>query len=437
MAAILDPMVSGCLACPGKAVPTITLAAFMSFQPPKGTYDVAPGSAQAVANPGVWRVVLEEWGRWCARFGYSLVMTPIFEATELFERGVGDATEVVSKQMYTFTDKGGRSITLRPEGTAGVVRAYLDGGGQGSWKGAYSGPMFRYERPQKGRYRQFWQLGVEYLDVEGPTADVEVIELGFRFLTAVGVPGLQIRLNSLGCRDCRPVYLESLGDFFRSRQETLSEESRAMIDRNPLRILDSKDLDPNLADAPGMIDHLCADCAEHFEAVRSGLDTVGVPYVLDPRLVRGLDYYTRTAFEYIGTELDAAQDAVGGGGRYDGLAESIGGRRAPGVGLGLGADRIVLSVGELTGSTIDLYLVSEVGPVRALSVASRLRSEGLEVDFDTEGRSVKAQFRSASRSGAPVTIVLGEDEQVDVRSGDERTLMPLDEVVTFVRKRLS
>jgi histidyl-tRNA synthetase len=406
----------------------------MSFQPPKGTYDVVAGSTQTVGDPAVWRVLLAEWELWCARFGYPLVLTPIFESTDLFERGVGETTEVVNRQMYTFTDKGGRSITLRPEGTAGVVRAYLGSGGQGAWKGAYSGPMFRYERPQRGRYRQFWQLGVEYLDVEGPMADVEVVELGFRYLAAVGVPGLETRINSLGCRDCRPAYLVELRQFMRDREDDLSAESRELIDRNPLRILDSNRDGPRLVDAPSMSDRLCSECADHFEAVKSGLSAVGVPYMVDPRLVRGLDYYTRTAFEYIGTELDAAQDAVGGGGRYDGLAETIGGRPAPGVGLALGLERIVLSVGAFEGAGIDVYLVSEVGAAPALAAASRLRAAGLAVDFDTEGRSVKAQFRSASRSGAPVTIVLGEGEQVDVRAGEERTMMSLEEVPEQVRR---
>lgn len=407
----------------------------MSFQPPKGTYDVVAGATQAVGDPAVWRALLSEWERWCARFGYPLVMTPIFEATELFERGVGDTTEVVNRQMYTFADKGGRSITLRPEGTAGVVRAYLASGGQGAWKGAYSGPMFRYERPQRGRYRQFWQLGVEYLDVEGPMADVEVVELGFRYLTAIGVPGLQIRLNSLGCRDCRPAYLDELRRFIRSREDDLSAESRDLIDRNPLRILDSKDTGALLTDAPSMSDHLCDECAGHFQAVESGLGDVGVPYMVDPRMVRGLDYYTRTAFEYIGTELDAAQDAVGGGGRYDGLAESIGGRAAPGVGLALGLERIVLSVGGVERAPIDAYIVSEVGPRLALAAASRLRSAGVGVDFDTEDRSVKAQFRSASRSGAPATIVLGDGDEVDLRVGEERTNTTLEEVPELIRRK--
>jgi histidyl-tRNA synthetase len=220
----------------------------------------------------------------------------------------------------------------------------------------------------------------------------------------------------------------------RDREDDLSAESRELIDRNPLRILDSNRDGPRLVDAPSMSDRLCSECADHFEAVKSGLSAVGVPYMVDPRLVRGLDYYTRTAFEYIGTELDAAQDAVGGGGRYDGLAETIGGRPAPGVGLALGLERIVLSVGAFEGAGIDVYLVSEVGAAPALAAASRLRAAGLAVDFDTEGRSVKAQFRSASRSGAPVTIVLGEGEQVDVRAGEERTMMSLEEVPEQVRR---
>ncbi len=409
----------------------------MSFQPPKGTFDVMSQSPQPWRRAELWTTVLSEWEEWAHRFGYPLVMTPIFESTELFERGVGDATEMVTKQMYTFVDKGGRSVTLRPEGTAGVVRAFLNSGSQGAWKGAYSGPMFRYERPQKGRYRQFWQVGVEYLDVESPSADAEVIEFGYRYLSAVGVPDLEVRLNSLGDVNCRPGYLEELRTFLAERNEILCEDSRGLVDDNPLRVLDCKVCAPRLEDAPVMSDHLCDECVAHFDSVRHSLDTLGIPYVLDAKLVRGLDYYTRTAFEYLATGLDAAQNAVGGGGRYDGLAESIGGRSAPGVGFALGVDRILLTIGDSDTSAIDIYLVSEVGPDEALLAASTLRSVGLAVDFDVEGRSVKAQFKSSNRSHAPVTIVFrGLGQAVDVRVGDKREEMKLDDVPSWMGKNI-
>lgn len=387
----------------------------MSFQPPKGTDDIlAPRSAG-------WRRLFSLWEDWAARYGYPLVMTPIFEATDLFERGVGDTSEVVTKQMYTFTDRGGRSVTLRPEGTAGVVRAFLDSGAKGAWKGAYSGPMFRYERPQGGRRRQFWQVGVEYLDVEAPGADVEVVELGYRFLVDAGVPGLEVRINSLGDAVCRPAYVDELRAYLTERYDELCDDSKALVESNPLRVLDCKDCSPKLGDAPAMADRLCEPCAAHYQTVLTTLTRLDVPFVEDRRLVRGLDYYTRTAFEYISTTLEMAQNAVGGGGRYDGLAEAIGGRRAPGVGFALGVDRILLATGNPVSSDIDLFLVSEVAPEEALAAASMLRREGIRVDLDVEGRSVKAQFRAASRSGAPVTAVFrGPESPLDLRVGEER-----------------
>jgi histidyl-tRNA synthetase len=403
----------------------------MSFRPPKGTDDVgAPESTR-------WRDVLRQWETWAERFGYPLIMTPVFEATDLFERGVGTDTEVVTKQMYTFTDRGGRSLTLRPEGTAGVVRAFLDSGAKGAWKGAYSGPMFRHERPQAGRRRQFWQVGVEYLDVEGPAADAEVIELGFRFLSSVEVPGLEVLLNSLGDGVCRPDYITTLRTYLEERRDTLCEDSVSLIDVNPLRVLDCSICAPVLADAPAMKDHLCEPCADHYALVKKSLEVLGIPFVEDARLVRGLDYYTRTAFEYIATDLEAAQNAVGGGGRYDGLAEAIGGRRAPGVGFALGVDRIVLATGKGAGTEIDVYLISETGPEDALAAASNLRLAGFRVDFDTEGRRVEAQFKTASRLGARSVVVLrGGGGEVDVRIDDERAQMQPADVPEFLKDRL-
>jgi histidyl-tRNA synthetase len=403
----------------------------MSFRPPKGTDDIgAPES-------GRWREVLRQWETWAERFGYPLVMTPVFEATDLFERGVGEETEVVTKQMYTFTDRGGRSLTLRPEGTAGVVRAFLDSGAKGAWKGAYSGPMFRHERPQAGRRRQFWQVGVEYLDVEGPAADAEVIELGYRFLGTLDVPGLEVVLNSLGDDVCRPGYVTTLRSYLEGHRDALCDDSVSLVDVNPLRVLDCRVCGPTLSDAPAMKDHLCEPCAEHYGMVKKSLEGLGIPFVEDARLVRGLDYYTRTAFEYIATDLEAAQNAVGGGGRYDGLAESIGGRRAPGVGFALGVDRIMLASKDDGGPLIDVYLISETGPDDALIAASWLRLAGLRVDFDTEGRRVEAQFKSAGRLGARALVILkDQNENVDVRIEEERVHMPLESVPEWLGVRL-
>lgn len=402
----------------------------MSFQPPKGTGDVlAPPSEN-------WRRALQRWDDWSLRYGYPLVITPMFEATELFERGVGDSTEIVTKQMYTFEDRGGRSVTLRPEGTAGVVRAYLNAGLQGPWKGAYSGPFFRYEQPQKGRSRQFWQLGVEHLAVESPVADAEVIELGYRFLSDLGVPGLELLINSLGTPQSRAEYVESLRGYLAARKDQLSEDSARLIERNPLRVLDSKTDLAVLTDPPRMFDFLSDADREHYQAVKGALDDLGIPHREDHRLVRGLDYYTRTTFEYVATDLEAAQNAVGGGGRYDGLAEALGGPRVPGVGFALGLDRILLSLGDQEQGHLQAYLVSETGPDDALRIASRLRESGIRLDFDSEGRSVKAQFRMAKRLDAPVVLVWkGDDRPLDAQTFDEREEIALDDVPLWVTER--
>ena len=400
----------------------------MSFRPPKGTDDLLAPDSQT------WREALAVWDDWSARYGYPLVATPIFEATDLFERGVGETTEVVTKQMFTFSDRGGRSMTLRPEGTAGVVRAYLNSGHQGSWKGAYSGPFFRYEQPQGGRRRQFWQLGVEYLDVVTPVADAEVIELGYRYLSAVGVPDLGLLINSLGDANCRPAFVDALRRYLDQHRSVLSEDSLRLIDVNPLRVLDSKIDRPLLADPPRMANFLCDPCADHYRSVMAILGDLSVPFAEDDTLVRGLDYYTRTTFEYIGRGLDTAQNAVGGGGRYDGLAESLGGPPIPGVGFALGLDRIILSAGGEPPGHLDAFLVSETSPEEAIGVASRLRLQGMRVDFDGEGRSTKAQFRMAKRLGAPVILVYkGPGHPIDVQREQGRDQVPLSEVGDWVR----
>lgn len=400
----------------------------MTFQPPKGTDDILAPRSQ------MWRDALRSWETHAERYGYPLVSTPIFEATELFERGVGDSTEVVTKQMYTFTDRGGRSLTLRPEGTAGVVRAYLESGHQGLWKGAYSGPFFRYEQPQAGRRRQFWQVGVEYLGTASALADVEVIELGYRYVNSLGVSGLVLALNSIGDSECRPGYVEELRGHLRAIEADLSPEAAALIDRNPLRVLDSKIDRERLSEAPRSLDYLCDACREHHEAVKENLTRLDVPFEEDSNLVRGLDYYTRTAFEYVATDLDAAQNAIGGGGRYDGLAEAIGGPPTPGVGLAMGLDRIVSTVAQNGRGHLDAFLVSETGAEDGLRIASRLRAEGVRLDVDVEGRSVKAQFRAARRLGAPVIVVWkGDGHLVDVQTESERAELPLQEVSNWLK----
>jgi histidyl-tRNA synthetase len=406
----------------------------MTIRAPKGTDDIlAPASR-------TWRRMLRVWDQITERFGYDLIITPLFEATELFSRGSGEDTEIVQKQMYTFTDKGGRSLTLRPEATPSVVRAHQQAGGSGVRKVASWGPMFRYERPQAGRRRQFYQLDVEYLGTDGPLADAEVIELGYRYLLEIGLDGVTVTINSIGDPVCRPAYQELLKEYLRAREDQLCEDSRQRIDSNPLRVLDCKICGPILGDAPTPVDHLCDPCAAHYHTVKETLLEVGVPFVEDPHLVRGLDYYTRTAFEYIATDLDAAQNAVGGGGRYDGLSESIGGRHIPAVGLALGLDRIVLALGQLVeGVALDAFVVvaNEEMQTEATRFVSDLRAEGFRVDHDVDGRSVKAQFRIASRRDAPKVLVVGDEWRRgavtvrDMATGDQREV-PVEEVSEWI-----
>ena len=407
----------------------------MTTRAPKGTIDVLPPES------GRWRMVLRAFDALAERYGYGLALTPLFEATELFARGVGEETEIVSKQMYSFTDKGGRSLTLRPEATASVVRAYLQEGRRGVLKCAYSGPMFRYEQPQAGRRRQFHQVGVEYLGEPSPDADVEVIEVGYRLLEEAGLGDVVVLLNSLGDPADRAAYRVLLGGFLQARAERLSEDSRRRLATNPLRVLDSKVDAPVVADAPSTLDHLGDDAAAHFGRVRAGLERRGIPYEIAPRLVRGLDYYDRTVFEYQARSYQAAQDALGGGGRYDPLAELLGGPPTPGVGLAMGVDRIVTAMPEAMGAErLDVFVVV-ADPVRrgeGLELVGTLRGAGLAVDLDLGGRSVKAQFKVAGRRGAAVAAVVGaewDEGWVTVRAmatGEEQTV-PIAEVAAWAR----
>ena len=413
-----------------------------SFRAPKGTNDLLP--PDSIAWQAVMRVAMDTFGR----AGYQPVETPIFEHTEVFERGVGVASEVVGKQMYTFIDRGDRSLTLRPEGTAPVVRAVLEHGlqrGALPLKLAYAGPMFRQERPQKGRYRQFWQVGIEALGSDAAVLDAEVIEVGMRFLTDAGVTP-ELLLNSIGhpVPGCREGYLELLRSFLRERMAELAEEDRERVDTNPLRTFDSKERATVavMRQAPVITEHLCSDCATHFQEVRSLLDRIGVVYRLEPKLVRGLDYYTRTTFEFVSGGL-GSHDAVGGGGRYDGLAESLGGDPLPGIGFALGVDRILLAAESATAaaSPVEVYIVA-VGTdaaVDALALATELRRAGIGADLDLAARSMKGQMKQASASGARWAAILGERERAagtvmlkDLSSSDQREI-PQDDLIETVR----
>ena len=403
---------------------------------PKGTYDLLP--------PESWRWVdgarraLDTF----ARSGYAPVETPAFEHTEVFERGVGAASEVVGKQMYTFLDKGGRSLTLRPEGTAPVMRAVLEHHlerGPLPVKLAYASFMFRQERPQKGRFRQFFQVGIESIGSDDPVVDAEVIEVGVRYLRDMRV-SCTLLLNSIGhpAESCRGGYVKLLADWLRDRSDDLAPVDRERVETNPLRTFDSKEARTieAMAGAPLITDHLCAACASHFGDVRSLLGEVGIEHEPEPRLVRGLDYYTRTAFEFVSGDL-GSQSAVGGGGRYDGLAESLGGDPLPGIGFALGLDRILLASNlPAEPGAIDAYVVTVAPEARraAFALATRLRGTGLGVELDLAGRSMKGQMKDAARSGARWAVILGAEELAagaatvrDLGSGEQEQV-PLDDL---------
>lgn len=354
-----------------------------------------------------------------AKAAYREIRTPIFEQTSLFERGIGEATDVVGKEMYTFKDKGDRSITLRPEGTAGVVRSFIEnsldaqGGLQRLW---YTGPMFRYERPQAGRMRQFHQLGVEVLGTADPRADVEVIAIATDILKTLGLTNLGLDLNSVGNKEDRQNYRQALIDYLTPYKEELDQDSQNRLIRNPLRILDSKNprTQEIAADAPSILDYLGETSRSHFEKVQQMLTDLGIKYQLNPRLVRGLDYYTYTAFEIISDDL-GAQATVCGGGRYDGLVKELGGPDTPAVGWAMGLERLILLLQQLQPAptnTLDFYIVSrgDRAEVQAVLLAQKLRSLGFSVEIDLSGSPFKKQFPRADRSGAVACLIIGDEE---------------------------
>ncbi len=395
-----------------------------SIQSLPGTEDILPqpqrvGQDLKVADIHTWQWVEATARALFQRAVYQEIRTPSFEQTALFERGIGEATDVVGKEMYTFLDKGERSCTLRPEGTAGVVRAYIQhslhtqGGVQRLW---YCGPMFRYERPQKGRQRQFHQIGVEVLGSADPRADVEVILLATDLLQRLGLKNLTFNLNSVGDRDDRQRYREALVTYLTPFKADLDPDSQDRLSRNPLRILDSKDEKTQAiaTDAPSILDYLGDNSKRHFDRVLAQLSDLGIEFVLNPRLVRGLDYYTHTAFEIQSSDL-GAQATVCGGGRYDGLVQELGGPSTPAVGWAIGLERLTLLLAQLQSvpsPTPDFYVVSrgEAAEANALKLAQSLRQQGLSVDLDLSGSAFGKQFKRADRSGAAACLILGDDE---------------------------
>lgn len=359
--------------------------------------------------------------------GYHEVVPPLVEDLGVFLR-VGEATDVVTKEMYDFVDKDGTRIALRPEMTAGVVRSFVQNRPQLPWKVWYEGTNFRHERPQKGRYRMFDQIGVEVLGVDDPHLDVEVIALASRFFDSIGLTGVRLLINSLGDQGDRARYTEAVHDYFKTNIDQLSEASQVTLERNPLRVLDSKRAEDKavVEGAPLVAEFLSPESAEHYAKVLEGLDTLEIPYVESPRLVRGLDYYRRTTFEFAAESLDAAQNAVGGGGRYDGLAESLGGPATEGIGFALGVDRILLAcdaegVFPAAERGIDVFVVDLVGGGEALSLTHQFRAKGISSERRFGGGSLKSQMKSADRSGARFAVIIGEDEM----ARGEVTLRPM------------
>ncbi|MEA2900646.1 MAG: histidyl-tRNA synthetase [Actinomycetota bacterium] len=383
------------------------------------------------------------------RAGYGLVLSPMFEDVGVFER-VGEGTDVVRKEMYDFEDKGGRHLALRPEGTASVVRAYVQHRPLPPFKAWYVGPNFRYERPQAGRFRQHHQLGIEALGTDDADLDVEVVALAWTVCRDLGLTQINLLLNSLGDDVCRPAYLEALLAYLAERVDQLCDEHTSRYAQNPLRVLDCKRpaCREATAGAPKMMEHLCDPCAAHFGQVLAGLQALDVPVRLEPRLVRGLDYYTRTTFELAATALDSAQNAVGGGGRYDKLAEALGGPPTPGIGFGMGIERLLLAcdaegVFPIPEGAVDVFVIDTIGGVAATIHAAELREAGIGADRAFDERSMKSQFKQADRSGARLALVIGEREAEsgtvtvrDMRSG-EQEVVPKADLVDHVRKRLS
>ena len=381
---------------------------------PRGTNDILPAESPA------WQA-LEAHARAIAlAFGYAEIRTPMFEATELFVRGVGETTDIVEKEMYTFLDKGGRSMTLRPEWTAPVVRALLQHNlmAQGPQRLFYIGPFFRYERPQAGRYRQANQFGVECFGYAGPEADVEVMQLAMALVARYAIADARLQINTIGDEVCRPAYREALLAHFRPHVAELSDDSQRRLERNPLRILDSKSPAdaPFIANAPTFLDTLCDACKTHFAAIRGYLDAIGLPYDVAPRLVRGFDYYTRTVFEITSSAL-GSQSAVCGGGRYDGLVSSLGGPPTPAVGFGLGLERFLMvlaamgGTGEPERSGFQAIALGEPARTALLPIVAALRALAAgPVHFDFADRKIGAHFKTADRNNARYAIILGDDE---------------------------
>ena len=390
----------------------------MSFEAPRGTHDILP------SEQPLWQRVLGEAERLCALYGYRKIVTPAFEDTELFVRTSGGGSDVVQKEMYTFEDRGGRSLTLRPEATAPICRAYLEHGMHRDPQPVklYTvGPMWRYDRPQKGRYREHWQLSVEAIGSDDPAVDAELIQFYDELLRRLGIENYRLLINSIGDENCRPAYVQELSNWLKNNDHLLDDEARAKRDTSPLRVFDVKNPEVRkaLEGAPALSEFLCEACKEHYRLVWEYLQAVDVKYESAPRLVRGLDYYTRTTFEFV-DEAIGAQDTICGGGRYDGLIEAIGGPPTPGIGFGAGIERLLLSLGDTEAEQegIDVFFVADEGADRKAIAAAlaELRRRDISADMDYAGRSVKGQWTQASRLGARRVEVVEPGQTPDVEA---------------------
>jgi histidyl-tRNA synthetase len=409
----------------------------------RGFKDILPGEVEK------WQFVESETRRVFGLFGFLELRIPILEKTELFARSIGESTDIVGKEMYTFPDRDGDSLTLRPEATTSIMRAYLEHGlhiKEPVGKYYFIGPMFRYERPQKGRYRQFHQIDAEILGVQEAQADAEILVMLMRFLEGLAIRNLHLQINSLGCPACRIPYKGEIQKFLRNQREGLCEDCQRRLETNPLRVFDCKkeECQKQLADAPLILDFLCPDCRHHFEEVKALLDELILPYSINPRMVRGLDYYTRTAFEVVAGEL-GAQNAVCGGGRYDGLAEEIGGPSIPGIGFAIGVERLVMLLPEEKNycryADVFLAALGDQAQRKGFALAQALRDTGVWVELDYEGKSLKSQMRKADKLKTPCVIILGEEElkrnRVVVRDMATKAQeeVPLTEILARIKGR--
>lgn len=420
----------------------------MLTKAPRGTKDIIPAEAYK------WNYLEEKFRDLCRLYGYEEIRTPIFEHTELFKRGVGDTTDIVQKEMYTFKDRGDRDLTLKPEGTAGVIRAFIENKMYAETQPTklfYITPCFRYERPQSGRQRQFHQFGVEAIGSDTPSLDAEVISLAMQFLGEAGLNDLTVYINSVGCPVCREDYNRLLKDYLATKADVLCDLCNDRRDKNPMRVIDCKNetCQANIVDIPLMADHLCDNCKDHFDQLKSYLDEMDIKYVVDKKIVRGLDYYKRTAFEIISNDL-GAQSTVCGGGRYDGLVEQIGGPSGySGIGFGLGAERLLLTleangveIGNPNHTDIFVVTIGDKAKLKSFSILKDLRENHISADKDHLDRSLKAQFKYSNKINAKYTIVIGDDELdkdkatlKNMETGDQK-LIKISELVNELRSVL-